>query len=179
MRLGKILAWAIALLLVLVLALFLIQLNTSGGSLSLPSPFATPTPASSSPACANQRPTVGVYRPDRLVLKNPCATVTGVVELVRAEPDGDFHIRLRLDPGQDQYLNDKNLADQHGDLVIEIVCVNRVTQVDAEGTCATAPAELRLSPPRLGQHISATGPFVLDTTHGWLEIHPVYGWEAQ
>jgi hypothetical protein len=28
--------------------------------------------------------------------------------------------------------------------------------------------------PQEGQHITATGPYVLDTDHGWTEIHPVY-----
>jgi hypothetical protein len=51
------------------------------------------------------------------------------------EPDGDFHIRLALDPGQEDLLNEKNMTVQHGDLVIEPICEHPVTQADAIGSC--------------------------------------------
>jgi hypothetical protein len=28
--------------------------------------------------------------------------------------------------------------------------------------------------PNMNQNISVTGPYVLDSTHGWMEVHPVY-----
>lgn len=181
-RTGRVLGWTLAVAFLLVAAALLVQLSRGDVSLSLPplaNPFAAPTPSSTSPFCANRNPNIGVYHPDRLVFRNSCATVTGIVELVRPEADGDFHIRLRLDPGQAKYVNARNDSEQQGDMILEIVCVNRITQLDAEAACAAAPQEVRLTPPHVGQHIAATGPFVLDSAHGWLEIHPLYGWDPQ
>jgi uncharacterized membrane protein len=28
--------------------------------------------------------------------------------------------------------------------------------------------------PNMNQNISVTGPYVLDSIHGWMEVHPVY-----
>lgn len=125
-------------------------------------------------ACAGHDPKEGVYHPDRLVVRNPCLTVTGTVHLVRAEPDGDYHIRLVLDPPYADLVNDRNRTEQQGGLVVEIVCDNPVSQQDAVATCASVSSALRLPPPSLGAHISVTGPYVLDTSHGWMEIHPLY-----
>lgn len=63
----------------------------------------------------------GVYHPERLIVQRPCVAVTGVVDLVRQEPDGDAHINLRLTPADGDLLNARNLAGEHGDLVVEIV----------------------------------------------------------
>ena len=49
------------------------------------------------------------------------------MDFIRKEKDGDLHVLLRLDPGQDKYLNAKN-ADEQGDLVLEPVCVNAPAQ---------------------------------------------------
>lgn len=148
-----------------------------------PTELATPTPgAAVSPetgaACAGHDPKEGVYHPDRLIVRNPCLTVTGTVRLVRAEPDGDYHIRLALDPPFADLVNDRNRAEQQGGLVVEIVCDNPVSQQDAVATCASVSSALRLPPPSVGAHISVTGPYVLDTSHGWMEIHPLYEYHA-
>lgn len=115
-------------------------------------------------------PHAHVYNPDRLQLLAACVTVTGIVDAVRKERDGDVHILLHLDPGQEKYLNAKN-AQELGDLVLEPVCVDAVTQADAISACVGYSNPLRM--PSIGAHISATGPWVLDRDHGWLEIHPV------
>jgi hypothetical protein len=65
-----------------------------------------------------------------------------------------------------------NDSDQYGDLVLEIVCANTVTQTDAVDACQNYLNHVTI--PQEGQHIIATGPYVLDTDHGWTEIHPVY-----
>src|SRR5207245_5852239 len=39
-----------------------------------------------------------VYNPTRLQIIDRCKTVTGTIESVKVENDGDFHIRLRVDP---------------------------------------------------------------------------------
>jgi hypothetical protein len=65
-----------------------------------------------------------------------------------------------------------NNSDQYGDLVLEIVCANSVTQTDAIDACKGYVNHVTV--PQEGEHIIATGPYVLDTDHGWREIHPVY-----
>ena len=112
-----------------------------------------------------------VYHSYRLKVLEECKTVTGVVEFRRKEQDGDWHIRLKLDSGQDGLLNEKNINEQHGCLVIEIICACEVTQTDAEGACEGFVNGVRV--PEVGEHISVTGSYVYDSQHGWREIHPV------
>jgi len=99
-------------------------------------------------------------------------TVTGTVAAVRSEPDGDYHILLRLDPPFAGLINARNVSGEHGDLVLEPVCELAVTQRDAVSTCAgVAPTIAR---PAVGSHVSATGAYVLDVDHGWMELHPLW-----
>jgi hypothetical protein len=148
----------------------------------------SPAPGSSSPSvippvettsasvCAGKDPTANVYHAYRLVLITPCMTVTGTVATVRHEPDGDVHIGLRLDAGQEALINDKNRTGQGGNLVLEIICSGTVTQADAVTACSTYTNMIQT--PTVGAHITVTGPYVLDTTHGWTEIHPVWVWRV-
>ena len=113
-----------------------------------------------------------VYHPDRLVEQKGCVTVTGVIVKKIKEHDGDFHVRLKLDPGQDaDLINDKNDEIQGGNLVFEPICVNPVTQADAKQACKNFHQKILL--PNKGDHVEVTGIHMLDTEHGWLEIHPV------
>jgi hypothetical protein len=113
-----------------------------------------------------------VYHPDRLLVIEQCKVVTGVIDGVRSEPDGDFHIRLALDPGQEDLLNEKNMTVQHGDLVIEPICEHPVTQADAIGSCENFAGGVPR--PRKGMHVRVAGSYVHDAEggHGWNEIHP-------
>lgn len=100
----------------------------------------------------------GVYHPTRLQVLDPCRTITGVVSSVKAEADGDYHINVLPDPGQEDALNARNLSIQHGAVVVEAI-----------------PADQReVPPPLLHEHVAVTGAFVLDRDHGWLEIHPAW-----
>ena len=116
-----------------------------------------------------------VYHPDRFTVWKRCKTVTGVIlDAKRKEADGDYHIHLKLDPGQPRLLNQKNMNRQKGCLVLEIICVNPVTQDDAIGPCKHCPHSVII--PKTGDHVKVTGSFVLDNQggHGWNEIHPVF-----
>jgi hypothetical protein len=118
-----------------------------------------------------------VYKPERFTVHKKCATVTGVIAYKPIpEADGDYHIRLKLDPGQENYLNEKNGPDgkQHGCLVLEIICKNKVKQADAIEPCKDCYTDILV--PKLGDHVKVTGTFVTDNEagHGWNEIHPVY-----
>ena len=104
----------------------------------------------------------------------PCVTVTGMIVNAAPEKDGDFHVRLAVDPPFLSLLNDKNNSGQHGYLVIEPVCENPVTQRDTlnEGVCDGFSQNV-FSTDMIGKHVAVTGTFVTDVEHGWNEIHPV------
>lgn len=154
-----------------------------------PSPSPSPSPVQSpitSPSSApgpvpggNCQDMTHVYNPQRLTVYSPCEHVAGIVEIIRAEADGDYHILVHVDPGQvdphgGAWINACNTSclggAEHGDLVTEPVCEHTVNQSDAVSACAgyTNPATL----PKVGDHVLVSGPWALDTTHGWLELHP-------
>jgi len=110
-----------------------------------------------------------VYHPYRLHVISACTTVTGIIEAARKEPDGDYHILLK--PDRAGIVNSVNVSQQHGDLVLEPVCENPVTQADAIAACSGFMGDVRVPPD--GTHVSVTGSYVLDADHGWMEIHPV------
>lgn len=166
----------VGVIVLVLVAVFLLR-TRSPIEVSAPAPDAT-LPYATAAACTGHDPKEGVYHPDRLIVRNPCLTVTGTVRLVRAEPDGDFHIRLALDPPYANLINERNRAEQQGSLVVEIVCDNPVSQQDAVATCASVSSALRLPPPSAGAHISVTGPYVIDASHGWMEIHPLYEYRS-
>ena len=115
-----------------------------------------------------------VYNPARLVEQKGCVTVTGVIVKKLKEADGDFHVRLKLDPGQDaDLINDRNKKAQGGNLVFEPICINKVTQKSAKAACKKFHQIISL--PNKGDHVEVTGIHILDQEggHGWLEIHPV------
>ena len=111
-----------------------------------------------SPHCRSGSPLAGVYHPQRLKVKSRCRVATGTVEKVKFEEyDGDVHLELRVDRGQERLLADGN---EHvgGTLIVEIIPWDRG----------------RVSVPSEGQRIEVVGPWVDDTAHGWNEIHPAW-----
>ena len=136
--------------------------------------------------CAGRPVLADVYHPDRLRVIRPCLTVTGTVALIRHEPDGDWHINLRLPASETGLLDAANDRYERGELVAEVVpadeagCgpVGAPARVPATayrgpgyeyGTCSG----LDLRPPAVGTRVAVTGPYVLDADHGWRELHPV------
>src|SRR3989440_12707861 len=111
-----------------------------------------------SPHCRSGSPLIGVYHPQRLKVKSRCAVAVGTVEKVKFEEyDGDVHIELRLDPGQEHLLAKGN-EQVGGTLIVEIIPWDRA----------------RVPVPGAGQRIEVVGPWVDDTAHGWNEIHPAW-----
>ena len=130
-------------------------------------------PGSNNSQCSDPGSISGhVYNPYRLTIVKSCITASGVVDNVLQEADGDYHVRLRLDS---QYSNLTNAGNQHqyGDLVVEIICALPITQSDAISACQNYTDNITI--PSISDHITVTGPYVLDTNHyDWAEIHPVY-----
>jgi len=117
-----------------------------------------------------------VYHKYRLDVIEECKTVTGTIEKIKPEEDGDLHILLKLDKGQDGLLAEGNYKIQHGDLVIEPICVAQAIQKDAIGPCSDYINNVKI--PYIGDHVRVTGSFVFDKEHGWNEIHPITSIES-
>ena len=125
-----------------------------------------------------------VYNPSRLVVQEKCVIVTGTIvdatanqsthhkDGVRHEADGDTHGWLKLDPGQEKFLNSGNKTNEGGNLVFEIVCMFPVSQTDAKAACKGFHTGVMVPP--VGSHVAITGIWVQDMEHAqWFEIHPV------
>jgi hypothetical protein len=132
------------------------------------------TPGSNNSQCSDPDSISShVYNPYRLTIVKSCITASGVVDNVLQEADGDYHVRLRLDSQYSNLTNASNGQYQYGDLVVEIICALRITQSDAVSACQNYTNNITV--PSINNHITVTGPYVLDTNHyNWAEIHPVY-----
>ena len=157
--------------------------TTSSGGNSLPSsssgtPFAAPsspstlTASESTPGKCDESLWNHVYNPSRLQIVDKCITVSGIIDSIRSELDGDLHVRLKPDPPYAHLLNQANQENQFGDLVLEPICIGKVTQATAVSACQNFHQNIDISP--VGSHVQVTGSYVLDKEHGeWAEIHPV------
>ena len=140
----------------------------------------TPPPRDQKAASCDMSLWAHVYRgrfssaEDRLQIINPCLSVTGTVINARAEADGDWHVRLDVDSQYRSLLNQANLEEQQGYLVLEPMCSNYVSQKDTieEGVCGGFSQQL-FDTELVGQRVTATGAYVIDMQHGWMELHPV------
>lgn len=112
-----------------------------------------------------------VWEPSRLEVLDKCTTVAGIIVEKNADPDGDEHMLLKLDPGQESLLKKKNYTKKQGNLVIEAICINHVTRKAALGACDGYVNHVQL--PKVGDHVKVTGSYVLDSHNGWTEIHPI------
>jgi hypothetical protein len=136
-----------------------------------------------------------VWYPPRLQVIERCRVVTGIVENISIRGDGDEHISLKLDPEYTNLVNQKNIDEQHGYLVLEIICKNPIRRMDELIACTKEDTEdteghikvigacvLAFNAcngfkqdfeVNVGEHIRVTGAYVLDSEHGWNEIHPI------
>lgn len=160
-------------------ALVCLGLAGCGSDSTTSTAAAPPAPSPSSltgvmPLCVGD-PHAHVYNPDRLQILAACIELTGTIDSETPQADGDSHVHLHIDPGQtcagQPCIDAKNVSDQAGDLILEPVCENPISQADAVAACQGDHNPLALPP--VGSHVVVMGPFVLDTDHGWNEIHPL------
>jgi len=111
-----------------------------------------------------------VYNKERLEVTNPCITATGTIAELDQNEDGDTHMLLKLDAGQETLLNKKNEKKKEGNLVVEVVCSAPVTDKKVGSTCSGFTNAVHI--PKVGDAVKVTGSFVLDSHNGWTEIHP-------
>jgi hypothetical protein len=111
-----------------------------------------------------------VYDPSRLKIFDACLSATGIITDEHFSEDGDADFRVALDPPYMHLLNTGNIKNLDGHLQVEAVCQGKVTR-DAFAACAGFQGTLVIPP--VGTHVRVTGSYVLDTNHGWMEIHPV------
>lgn len=113
-----------------------------------------------------------VYKPSRLSVVDQCKTVTGVLQDIQPDDDGDMHAVLIPDDGQQGLVNKRNQKKKGGGVVIEIVCsVQPKSPKSAIKACAGYHAGIAM--PSAGSHVRVTGSYVVDSHNGWTEIHPV------
>jgi hypothetical protein len=109
----------------------------------------------------------------RIKIVKPCQTVTGVIATVGTSDDGDIDMQLTLDSPFGDLLNSANISKLNGNLQIEAICQVAVKPdvPDALRTCANFKGTVPI--PAIGTHVQVTGVYVLDSDHGWMEIHPI------
>jgi hypothetical protein len=138
------------------------------------------------PGCHLGDPRAGVNTPIRLIVRNPCLTVHGIVGCVYTDDgDGDTHLALLLDPDDGKYLSPGNRVwacstDQGSDtaprMVVEIIPQHCTVRRD---NCADLGHFTSPPIPANGQHVAVTGAWVRDTSSKqgatlWSEIHPAF-----
>ena len=113
-----------------------------------------------------------VYHPQRLNILELCTQVSGTIKEIMPQPNGDYQIRLALDPNYNFMVNQANVDQQKGSMVLETICQNPSQLQDAVQSCQGLTSTVNIPP--VGTHIVATGSYVLDLEHDKLaEIHPV------
>jgi len=103
-----------------------------------------------------------VYNPARLQVFKDCVTVSGIVDSVISEDDGDYHVWFHVDSQYANLLNSVNNDYRQGDLLAEIICATMVNQQDAVLACENYTNQIPI--PMVNQNVTVTGPYVLDST---------------
>ena len=104
---------------------------------------------------------------------DPCVHATGLVVEVAHEDDGDYHVWFTPDPAYSYLINSENHFQARPAMLAEITPDCPLTSHPADAPAAARCPRSTLPIPVIGDHVSMSGPWVLDTDHGWREIHPV------
>jgi hypothetical protein len=151
---------------ILAVAIFLGACSNAAGGRS-------PSPSQPFGGCSSGPPEAGVHNPDRLQVLARCKHAEGTVTDVAREDDGDYHVWFRADPAYEYLLNPQDHFQAKPAMLAEITprCPLATNPPDARSAARCPKSKLTI--PKLGDRIAIDGPWVLDTDHGWREIHPV------
>jgi hypothetical protein len=126
-----------------------------------------PQPALAAPQC-DARLWSHVYDPVRLKVVAPCESMTGVVATQHHSDDGDIDMRVVPDAPFAHLLN----AANNGSLQVEAICQGKILPDTPAASVSCRDFTGSVTIPAVGAHVQVTGSYVLDTNHGWMEIHP-------
>jgi hypothetical protein len=133
----------------------------------------TSTAVSAQPPCHAGAAEAGVYQPDRLQVLDACAHAEGVVLAVVPEPDGDYHVWIDVGSKYGHLLNGEDHFQGRPALLAEITPDCPLSTNPPNALAASRCARSEIPIPKQGERIAIDGPWVLDTNHGWNEIHPI------
>lgn len=114
-----------------------------------------------------------MHNPDRLQVLQRCAQAAGTVVDVAHEDDGDYHLWFTPDPAFAYLMNSEDHFQARPAMLAEITPDCPPDSHPADARAASRCPASALAVPVIGEHVSVYGPWVLDTDHGWREIHPV------
>ena len=97
--------------------------------------------------------------------------MTGTITDQHTNDDGDIDVRLAVDSPYKNLLNAGNISNLNGHLQTEAICQVPIHAADAARACQGFNGSVRVPPN--GTHVQVSGSYVLDTNHGWMEIHPI------
>lgn len=149
-------------------------LYACGGTSDGPMPSGTSASAASSPQPkpqCNASLWQHVYDPGRLKIMGDCQTVTGTITDQHTNDDGDIDVRIAVDAPYANLLNAGNISGLNGHLQTEAICQTAVKAAEAAPACRGFTGSVVIPPD--GTRVQVTGTYVLDTHHGWMEIHPI------
>lgn len=104
----------------------------------------------------------GVDRQARFTVLSTCEDAIGVVHDMKGtkEDDGDYQFNLQVEDSFKKLLNDQNVKQVNGMLVVEIIPKDQSSS--------------NVQIPKDGDRIEINGAWVTDNPHGWNEIHPAW-----
>lgn len=116
----------------------------------------------SNPNCRQGNVLDGVDRQAKFLVLSTCGKAVGVVHDMNGQrqDDGDYQFDIDVDEPYKRLLNDGNINQVNGMLVVEII------PKDQNNPDVTIPKN--------GDRIEVHGAWVTDRLHGWNEIHPAW-----
>jgi hypothetical protein len=139
--------------------------------------------------CRPGDPLDGVYLPFRLHVKKRCVTVSGRVDCVRKEPDGDAHIELHVSRRYRHLLTPAGMYQRcagHPGPHMLVEIIPQHSELPFPSNSADRARFVTPKAPKPGERVRVTGPYVLDTNAlhdliypgkqvaNWAEIHPAW-----
>lgn len=112
-----------------------------------------------------------VYSPERFDVVDQCLYVSGVIESIKAEKDGNMRIKLTLDPEYIDLANDANKDYANGNLIVTAICQNETSEAAAIKACNGYSKKINIPPS--GSHVTILGTYVIEKDTGWAEMHPI------